>query len=258
MHRRAPLDSSACRSENSPRRTPSPTGRSPPAPSAGPSIPTIPPPPLPSPRVRARSASTRRRRREEPRGCSPRPRGSGTTRSPSAAAGCGRGGVAGLAVHPAHRGDGLFAESLAGVLARCDEESLPVSMLYPSNPEIYRRHGYQVIARVETLEVPLVDLQRLRSVPGRRTVPVTAASMPRVRALYEELTAGDNAIFASTGAPVPGRAPRSGLGGRRARRRGRPGSRLRLLDPAQGRGSRSRGARGAGAGPGGPPRPARA
>ena len=39
------------------------------------------------------------------------------------------GGIAGLAVHPAHRGDGLFAELLAAVLARCDEESLPVSML---------------------------------------------------------------------------------------------------------------------------------
>ena len=69
------------------------------------------------------------------------------------------GGVAGLAVHPAHRGDGLFAELLAAVLARCDEESLPVSMLYPSNPEIYRRHGYQVIARAETLEVPLVMMR---------------------------------------------------------------------------------------------------
>ena len=120
------------------------------------------------------------------------------------------GGIAGLAVHPAHRGDGLFAELLAAVLARCDEESLPVSMLYPSNPEIYRRHGYQVVARVETLEVPLVDLQRLRSVPGRRTVPVTAASMPRVRALYEELTAGDNAMLRRHGPLFPDGLPGHG------------------------------------------------
>ncbi|MFI8776658.1 GNAT family N-acetyltransferase [Brachybacterium paraconglomeratum] len=120
------------------------------------------------------------------------------------------GGIAGLAVHPAHRGDGLFAELLAAVLARCDEESLPVSMLYPSTPEIYRRHGYQVVARVETLEVPLVDLQRLRSVPGRRTVPVTAASMPRVRALYEELTAGDNAMLRRQGPLFPDGLPGHG------------------------------------------------
>lgn len=120
------------------------------------------------------------------------------------------GGVAGLAVHPAHRGDGLFGELLTAVIARCAEESLPFSMLYPSNPEIYRRRGYQVVARVETLEVPLVDLQRLRSVPGRRTVPVTAATMPRVRALYEQLTARDNGMLRREGSLFPDGLPGRG------------------------------------------------
>ncbi len=105
------------------------------------------------------------------------------------------GGIAGLAVHPAHRGDGLFGTLLTAVLARCASEGMALSMLYPSNPEIYRRYGYQVVARTQSLVVPLLDLQRIPAVPGRRLVPVTAGTMPRLRRLHHELTAGDNAML---------------------------------------------------------------
>lgn len=105
------------------------------------------------------------------------------------------GGVAGLAVHPAHRGDGLFRALLTAVIARCDAEGMAVSMLYPSHPALYRRYGYQVVARGESLIVPLVDLQRIPAVPHRRLVPVTAATMPRLRELYHRLSAGDNAML---------------------------------------------------------------
>ncbi|WP_114854859.1 enhanced intracellular survival protein Eis [Brachybacterium sp. YJGR34] len=112
-------------------------------------------------------------------------------------AGCG--GIGGLAVHPAHRGDGLFRELLTAVIARCDAEDLPLSMLYPSNPAIYRALGYQVVARVESLVVPLVDLQRIRAVPGRRPVPVTEATMPRLRDLHHRLSAEDNGMLRREG-----------------------------------------------------------
>lgn len=105
------------------------------------------------------------------------------------------GGIGGLAVHPAHRGDGLFTELLTAVIARCQREGMPLSMLYPSNPEIYRRLGYQVVARGESLLVPLVDLQRLAAVPERRLVPVTEESMPRLRRLHHELSAEDNGML---------------------------------------------------------------
>ncbi|ATG54719.1 GNAT family N-acetyltransferase [Brachybacterium ginsengisoli] len=108
-------------------------------------------------------------------------------------AGCG--GIGGLSVHPAHRGDGLFGALVTGVLARCLAESLPLSMLYASNPSIYRRYGYQVVARPQSLIVPLVDLQRIAAVPDRRLVPVTEATMPRLRELHHELIAGDNAML---------------------------------------------------------------
>src|SRR5699024_903558 len=64
-----------------------------------------------------------------------------------------------------------------------------------SHPALYRRYGYQVVARGESLIVPLVDLQRIPAVPHRRLVPVTAATMPRLRELYHRLSADDNAML---------------------------------------------------------------
>lgn len=125
-----------------------------------------------------------------------------------ATAACG--GIGGLAVHPAHRGGGLFRELITAVIARCAQEDLPLSMLYPSNPAIYRRAGYQVVASVQTLLVPLLDLQHLPAIPGRRLVPVTEASMPRLHALYRELTAADNAMLLREGPLFPEGVPEGG------------------------------------------------
>ncbi|MGP9681158.1 GNAT family N-acetyltransferase [Brachybacterium sp. AOP3-A1-3] len=120
------------------------------------------------------------------------------------------GGIGGLAVHPAHRGGGLFRELIMAILARCDAEGMPVSMLYPSNPSIYRRFGYQVVASLHSIIVPLLDLQQLPRVPGRRLVPVTEETMPRVHALYRELTAGDNAMLLREGPLFPEGLPSDG------------------------------------------------
>ena len=123
------------------------------------------------------------------------------------------GGIAGLAVHPAHRGDGLFGSMLSAVIDRCAQEGMAFSMLYPSNPGIYRRYGYQVVAQGNAMIVPLVDLQRLRPTPDRRLVPVTEETMPRLRALYRELTAGENAMLRREGPLFPGGLPAEGWQG---------------------------------------------
>ena len=120
------------------------------------------------------------------------------------------GGISGLAVHPAHRGDGLFRELIAATIARCAQEQLPMSMLYPSHPAIYRRAGYQVVASVQRLLVPIVDLQHLPKVPDRRLVPVTGASMPRLHGLYRELTAEDNGMLTREGPLFPAGLPSGG------------------------------------------------
>lgn len=120
------------------------------------------------------------------------------------------GGIGGLAVHPAHRGDGLFGQLLTAVLARCAQEGMAFSMLYPSNPGIYHRFGYQVVSQVPSLIVPLVDLQRIRPLPARRLVAVTEATMPRVQALYRELAAAENGMLLREGPLFPPGLPGGG------------------------------------------------
>src|SRR5690625_7915241 len=78
------------------------------------------------------------------------------------------------------------------------------SMLYPSNPGIYRRYGYRVVAQGNAMIVPLVDPQRLRPAPDRRLVPVTEAAIPRLRALYRVLTAGEDGVPRREGPLFPG------------------------------------------------------
>ena len=120
------------------------------------------------------------------------------------------GGIAGLAVHPAHRGNGLFGPLLTAVIARCQGEGMAFSMLYPSNPALYRRYGYQEVARETEVQVPLGDLQRLRPVADRRLVPVTERTMPRLRALYRELTCEDNGMLLREGPLFPEGVPGDG------------------------------------------------
>lgn len=113
------------------------------------------------------------------------------------AAACG--GIAGVSVHPGHRGQGLFRTLMTAAIGRCAQLGQAFSMLYPSNPGIYRALGYQLVASVERLVVPLADLRGLRIAPGLRLEPVTAASMPEVRALYRESLHGANALLLREG-----------------------------------------------------------
>lgn len=113
------------------------------------------------------------------------------------------GGIGGVAVHPAHRAGGLFRHLMTAVIARCAAEGMAFSMLYPANVAIYRALGYQIVTQVQKIQVPLLDLQRLRPVPGTRLEPVTAESFERVHALYRELTAGDNGMLTREGPLFP-------------------------------------------------------
>lgn len=120
------------------------------------------------------------------------------------------GGVAGLAVHPAHRGGGLFDEIVRAVVSRCQTDGMAFSMLFPSNASIYRRHGFQNVMEQWEVIVPLQDLVRLRPSPDLRLVPVTEKTMPRVRALYRELTAQENGMLLRTGPLFPTTLPGDG------------------------------------------------
>ena len=108
-------------------------------------------------------------------------------------------GIAGLSVHPAHRGEGRFTQLLRAALARSTADGHGISMLFPTAPEIYRRHGYQLVTRIRSLVVPLADLQRIPPVPDRRLVPVTAGTMPRLRTVYQRAALQGNAMLLREG-----------------------------------------------------------
>jgi predicted acetyltransferase len=105
------------------------------------------------------------------------------------------GGISGLAVHPAHRGGGLFSALLRGAVQQCVRDGQGLSMLYPSHPGIYARGGWQRIGTVDRVLIPLGDLGSLRRVPGRRIVPVTQENWPVLCRLYAQVAAGENAML---------------------------------------------------------------
>jgi predicted acetyltransferase len=105
------------------------------------------------------------------------------------------GGISGLAVHPAHRGGGLFSTLLRGAVEQCVRNRQGLSMLYPSHPGIYARAGWQRIATVDRVLAPLGALAGSRPVPGRRIVPVTRENWHEVGRIYAQVAAGENAML---------------------------------------------------------------
>ncbi|MFC0673901.1 GNAT family N-acetyltransferase [Brachybacterium hainanense] len=109
------------------------------------------------------------------------------------------GGIAGLSVHPGHRGQGHFGALLREALARSTARGDAFSMLYPSHQGIYRRLGYQTVAQVRRYVLPLADLQGIRTDPSLRISPVLAADMPALRALYLAMAHRENALLLREG-----------------------------------------------------------
>lgn len=108
-------------------------------------------------------------------------------------------GIASLAVHPAHRRGGVFSQLLEATLRRARDEGFPVAMLFPSAPDLYRRHGFQVITRVRAVQLPTANLQGLRLPAGKHLAPVTDATFSRLRSLYRESLVGQNGLLLREG-----------------------------------------------------------
>lgn len=109
------------------------------------------------------------------------------------------GGIGGLAVHPAHRGGGLFGALLRAAISRSAADGQGVSVLYPSNPGIYRRAGWQWISTTTHMELPLADLSVLPRPQDRHLTPVIGDGHRVVRALYRELAERENALLVRDG-----------------------------------------------------------
>lgn len=108
-------------------------------------------------------------------------------------------GIAGVAVAAEHRGAGLLAPVLEQVLADAGRRGECLSTLYPTATGVYRPLGYEVVSSLDTVEVPLADLARVRR-PGATTVRrARVEDVPALRALYDTWAAAQNGPLTRTG-----------------------------------------------------------
>jgi predicted acetyltransferase len=106
-------------------------------------------------------------------------------------------GVAGVAVHPDARGQGVVRRLMDALV---DATAAPISVLFPTAPGIYRGLGWEVVGTLDTTLVPLTSLPRTADV---RTRPLTAADLDGVHALYRSRGASGSGLLTREGPSFP-------------------------------------------------------
>ena len=108
-------------------------------------------------------------------------------------------GIAGVAVSAEYRGRGLMAPLFAAALAAARSRGVLVSGLFPTQPGIYRRLGYELVTSFDTVAVPtqvLAQVARPDGVIVRRGVETDA---PAVLAVYEAWAQAQNGALSRRG-----------------------------------------------------------
>lgn len=97
-------------------------------------------------------------------------------------------GVAGVAIAPEARGQGVALALLSATLRAARQRGNTLSTLYPSTYRLYRKAGYELAGCLCRFSLQLKQLQR-----SRRDLPVqclTASEQPAIEALYREVARG--------------------------------------------------------------------
>jgi predicted acetyltransferase len=116
---------------------------------------------------------------------------------------CGRqvpmSGIAGVAVHPDGRGQGLVRLLMDALVAEASE---PVSVLYPTAPGIYRNQGWEVVGSLDDTPVPLAALTG--PVPAGVTVrSATSEDLPAIESLYSDRGTQGSGLLTRSGPSFP-------------------------------------------------------
>lgn len=101
-------------------------------------------------------------------------------------------GLAGVAVHPDARGQGVVRQLVTAAL---EGQRAPVSVLFPTAPGIYRGLGWEVVGTLDDTEVPLSSLPVSHS-SVRSARP---EDLPALQALYDDLGRATNGLLTRTG-----------------------------------------------------------
>jgi predicted acetyltransferase len=104
-------------------------------------------------------------------------------------------GVAGVAVMPELRGQGLAGLALRQLLADARERGAAVSTLFNTTPYPYRRAGFEEAGSLVRVAVPTASLSGVRVPAGLRLRPATPADVPALRSLYRDFARSGTALM---------------------------------------------------------------
>jgi predicted acetyltransferase len=108
-------------------------------------------------------------------------------------------GVAGVAVMPELRGQGLAGVALRHLLADARERGAAVSTLFNTTPYPYRRAGYEETGSLVRAAVPTASLSGSRVPAGLTLRPATVADVPALRSLYRDVARSSTALMDRSG-----------------------------------------------------------
>jgi predicted acetyltransferase len=108
-------------------------------------------------------------------------------------------GVAGVAVMPELRGQGLAGVALRQLLADARERGAAVTTLFNTTPYPYRRAGYEETGSLVRAAVPTTSLSGSRVPPGLTLRPATLADVPALRSLYRDVARSSTALMDRSG-----------------------------------------------------------
>ncbi|WP_148615650.1 GNAT family N-acetyltransferase [Nocardioides rubriscoriae] len=108
-------------------------------------------------------------------------------------------GIAGVAVAPEARGQGLLLPLFEATLGAAAERGEALSTLFPTANGIYRSLGYELVSSYDTVVVPTAELAGVRPPGGVRTRRATVADVPALKAVYDAWAAAQNGPLTRTG-----------------------------------------------------------
>jgi predicted acetyltransferase len=101
-------------------------------------------------------------------------------------------GIGGVAVTMEYRQRGLLRPMFAELFAGAVDRGAVISTLHPSAPGIYRGLGYEVVATLENVRLPMAALSRVAAPPTVTTRRATVADAPGIRAVYDHWAQAHN------------------------------------------------------------------
>ena len=108
-------------------------------------------------------------------------------------------GLAAVAVAPEHRGRGLLRPLAQAALSAAAERGEAISTLFPTANGVYRSLGYEVVGSLDSVAVPVHELNAVRPPDTTTTRRAGISDMSAVRAIYRTWASQQNGPLTRTG-----------------------------------------------------------